>query len=69
VRVTAVKRGGYLPKIRPRGRLLYEATIYAAREIPPDRGVDIPAKNDIAPWGDSMNGILAKIHAKRPRSP
>jgi cobaltochelatase CobN len=31
--------------------------------------VDIITRDDIAPWGDSMNGILAKIHAKRPRGP
>jgi cobaltochelatase CobN len=31
--------------------------------------VDIITSDDITPWGDSMNGILAKIHAKRPRGP
>jgi cobaltochelatase CobN len=31
--------------------------------------VDIITKDDMASWGDSMDGILAKVHAKHPRGP
>jgi len=30
--------------------------------------VDIITKDDIASWGDSMDGLLGKVHAKRPRN-
>jgi len=31
--------------------------------------VDIVTKDDMASWGDSMDGILAKVHAKHQRGP